>query len=580
MFDDENNGWNPKDNESDGRENDLYGENVVGSTGVEYNQEETVDFTIADMANCTADVADRPEATEFTMVDTFNSQAEEAAKNTPYTVNYNYSNISDEELRERRRRELQEKRSLRRETRLSGGNSDDPDSFRRKGSSEGKKIASIAFMAVVFGLVAGVCFQGVNYLFNGGKHPIINNSGPIATMSPIQNQIAENNGNVTAIKDVSSVVENTMPSIVAITSTVESEGIPFFGGYYGGGESTGSGSGIIVGQNDNELLLVTNNHVVQGAKKISVQFIDDEVYTADVKGSDPTADLAVVTVKLKDIKESTKNKIKVAALGDSASTKVGEMVVAIGNALGYGQSVTVGYISAKDREITIEGSTRGSSSKMTLLQTDAAINPGNSGGALLNMSGQVVGINSIKYASAEIEGMGYAIPITTATPIINELVKYEALKEGEKGYLGISGRTVTDEAAIFDMPQGVYVDDVAKGSAADKAGVLSRDIITKINDISVNSIEALQQRVTSYKQGTVITVTVMRVINGQYEEKTLETKLQGASSVDSLKSDEIQSGDSQQKDESEQFDPDGIPDENRDYYDDFFGDSPFSDWFR
>ncbi|MDF2950900.1 MAG: 2-alkenal reductase, partial [Anaerocolumna sp.] len=285
-------------------------------------------------------------------------------------------------------------------------------------------------------------------------------------------------------------------------------------------EYQGSGSGIIVGKNEKELLIATNNHVVEGAEPITVTFIDDTKAEAIIKGTDAVADLAVISIDLSTIKEETLNTIKIATLGDSDDVKVGQMAIAIGNALGYGQSVTVGYISAKDRAVAIEGNT------MVLLQTDAAINPGNSGGALLNMKGEVIGINSVKYASSEVEGMGYAIPISRAMPIINELMNRETLAEDEKGYLGVYIRQVTEEVAqTYNWPVGVYVISTIEGGAAESAGIIAGDIITKVNQTEVTAESQLQEKVNSYRAGTEVTLTVMRMENGQYIEREIVVTL-------------------------------------------------------
>ena len=315
---------------------------------------------------------------------------------------------------------------------------------------------------------------------------------------------------------VVTVSENTQPAIVAINSTVTTNngwGQPY--------EAKGSGSGIIIKQTDTTLLIATNNHVVEGASNIDVVFIDGKSVAAKIKGTDSTSDLAVVEVKLSDVSDATLKSIKVATLGDSKNVKVGEMVVAIGNALGYGQSVTVGYISAKEREVIID------QNKMMLLQTDAAINPGNSGGALLNLSGEVIGINSAKFTSEDVEGMGYAIPISKAIPIINELVDREVLKEEEKGYIGITGSTVTDEMhSSLNYPYGVFVAEVVKGGPAEKAGIKSYDIITKLNGNEIATMEGFKERLNSYRAGTEVKISVQRIENGVYVEKTFNVTLQ------------------------------------------------------
>ncbi len=325
---------------------------------------------------------------------------------------------------------------------------------------------------------------------------------------------------------VVTVSENTQPSIVAINSTITTSN-----GWGQSYEQLGSGSGIILKQTDTTLLIVTNNHVVESASNIDVVFTDGQSVPAKVKGTDSTSDLAVIEVKLSDIKDSTLKSIKVATLGSSSDLKVGEMVVAIGNALGYGQSVTVGYISAKDREVTIDNK------KMILLQTDAAINPGNSGGALLNLNGEVIGINSAKFSSEVVEGIGYAIPISNAIPIINELVDREVLKEEEKGYIGISGTTVTDEMHnSLNYPYGVYVSEVAKDGAAEIGGIKPYDILTKLNGNTISTIEGFKERLNSYRAGTQVEITLQRIENGAYVEKTLKITLQDKKVLDSLQS--------------------------------------------
>ena len=408
----------------------------------------------------------------------------------------------------------------------------------KKSFFNGKKLAACAVFAVVFGIVAAVCFQGVCYFSNKVLGVKLTGSGQQIAYTTDNVKYTNATGAAIGTTDVSGIAQQTMPSIVSITSTTEGEGsYDLFGQYYQGQDEVSAGTGFIVGKNDKELLIATNNHVVDGAKAISVQFIDEEVYDATTKGNDSSADLAVIAVKLKDMKKSTLNSIRISALGDSSESKVGEMVVAIGNALGYGQSVTVGYVSAKDREIT-EQSEDGSSqsSKMKVIQTDAAINPGNSGGPLLNMKGEVIGINSSKIAASSVEGVGYSIPISEATPIIDELMNREVLTDAQKGYLGISGKTVSEEASNFNMPEGVYVSEVAKDGAAGKAGIKQGDIITAINDIQVTTIESLKEKANSYKKGTKVTITLKRSDNGSYVEKKVKVTLQGSSSLNSLQS--------------------------------------------
>lgn len=454
-----------------------------------------------------------------------------------------------------------------------------------------KKVGICALCAVVFGVVAAVCFQGV-CLFSShvlGVNLTAANTHIASTTDNVK-YIQPASESAIGTADVSAIARNTMPSIVAITCTQQGQDYyDLFGQYYQGDDTSSAGSGFIVGKNDTELLIATNNHVIEGAKTISVQFYDNEVYEAEQKGTDASADLAVVAVKLTSIKESTLKAIRIAALGDSSEAKVGEMVVAIGNALGYGQSVTVGYISAKDREITESsesGQDTGNGQKMRVLQTDAAINPGNSGGALLNMQGEVIGINSAKIAASSVEGVGYAIPISEATPIIDELMNKEVLKDNEKGYLGITGKSVTEEAASFNMPTGVYVAEVAKDGAAGKAGIKQGDIITAINGIQVTTIESLKEKANSYRKGTKVTITLKRNSDGEYKEQKVDVTLQGASSLNSLSDGSSASpaptqnsqggngqdnGDSQNNGDSQ----DGQNDGNSDSYDGF-GSFPFN----
>lgn len=424
-----------------------------------------------------------------------------------------------------------------------------PKKDKKKDSGNGlvKKLLICAACAAVFGVVAGVCFQGVRYVSDqfmptqsSQTKLKTTTQGTAETDQKTTTDGTNNTASTTevATTDVSGITEQTMPAIVAITSTTQGANYyDLFGQEYQGQESTSAGSGFIVAQNDKELLIATNNHVIEGAKTISVQFIDDEIYEATVKGTDSANDLAVIAVAVKDIKEDTMNKIAIADLGSSDDLKVGEMVIAIGNALGYGQSVTVGYVSAKDREISAsEDSYSAQSSNNTIkaIQTDAAINPGNSGGALINMRGEVIGINSAKIASSTVEGIGYAIPISVANPIIEDLMNKENLSDDEKGYLGISGQTVTDAATAFNIPNGVQVMEIAKGGAAEEAGIQVGDIITSINNMEVRSIESLQEKANSYKKGTEVEIKVQRSDNGSYKEKTFKVKLQGSSSLDSL----------------------------------------------
>jgi len=313
-----------------------------------------------------------------------------------------------------------------------------------------------------------------------------------------------------------------MPSIVSVSCTTEvsDEYMLFYGGS-GTAEATSVGSGIIVAQTDATLYIVTNNHVIDGASDVSVIFDNDAEVEAEIKGTDSGNDLAVLAVDIDNIDSDTLSSIKVATLGDSDDLQVGETAIAIGNALGYGQSVTTGIISALNREVTIDNVTN------ELIQTDAAINPGNSGGALINSSGEVIGINSAKYSDTDVEGMGYAIPINEAVPIINELIEREAVDEDEASYLGISGMDITEETiAMYNVPSGVYIAKVESGSAADDAGMEEGDILTTFDGHKITSMDALQELMQYYASGQEVEVTVSRQnANGEYEDVTLNVTL-------------------------------------------------------
>lgn len=335
----------------------------------------------------------------------------------------------------------------------------------------------------------------------------------------------QESGNVTAVvTDVTDVVEKVMPACVAITNDFTEQVQDFWGQTYSYDQSA-SGSGIIIGQNEKELLVVTNNHVVSDANTIHVQFIDGENVEAQVKGTDPSVDLAVIAVRLADIPAETAEQIRIAAMGDSDHLKIGEPAIAIGNALGYGQSVTTGVISALNR--SLEKNENGTSN--ALIQTDAAINPGNSGGALLNINGEVVGINSSKIGNNLVEGMGYAIPISTAKPIIEELMSHETREKvlaEERGYLGISCINVTDDISRnFNLPEGVFVAQVYEGCGAAKAGLVRGDIVTAVEGIDVHSQEELMQQMRYYKAGATVEITIMQGSPTGYQAKKVQVTL-------------------------------------------------------
>lgn len=408
-----------------------------------------------------------------------------------------------------------------------------------------KKTAWIVLSAVLFGTVAGTVMTGVQIASSGMVSQFF---AIVSSDEKLPEQGEEllpepfPGGNIPGIlpeapavpapaTDVSQVVEEAMPAVVAVASTTVYQMPDFgFGWFFGGGsqsyEVPSSGSGIIIGENDTELLIVTNNHVVQDTVSLKITFVDDTAVDAVIKGTDTDTDLAVISVPLDQIPQETKEKIAVARLGDSDGLKVGQGVIAIGNALGYGQSVTVGYVSALNREIkTSDGNTR------VLLQTDAAINPGNSGGALLNMKGEVIGINAAKYSSTEVEGIGYAIPVSGVQEILDELMNRKTrseVAEEKRGYLGIQGTTVDeDAAAAFGMPKGVYVYKILKDGAAADSQLREKDIITKLDGMTVKSMQELQKFLKGYEAGETIELLVQRQEDGQYKEIQIPVTLTG-----------------------------------------------------
>lgn len=408
-----------------------------------------------------------------------------------------------------------------------------------------KKTAWIVLSAVLFGTVAGTVMTGVQIASSGMVSQFF---AIVSSDEKLPEQGEEllpepfPGGNVPGIlpeapavpapaTDVSQVVEEAMPAVVAVASTAVYQMPDFgFGWFFGGGsqsyEVPSSGSGIIIGENDTELLIVTNNHVVQDTVSLKITFVDDAAVDAAVKGTDTDTDLAVISVPLDQIPQETKEKISVARLGDSDGLKVGQGVIAIGNALGYGQSVTVGYVSALNREIkTSDGNAR------VLLQTDAAINPGNSGGALLNMKGEVIGINAAKYSSTEVEGIGYAIPVSGVQDILDELMNRKTrseVAEEKRGYLGIQGTTVDEDAAVaFGMPKGVYVYKILKDGAAADSQLREKDIITKLDGMTVKSMQELQKLLKGYEAGETIELLVQRQEDGQYKEIQIPVTLTG-----------------------------------------------------
>ena len=384
------------------------------------------------------------------------------------------------------------------------------------------KPVKLVCAGVAFGLVASVTFQAGNYVGTKVFGTTTTNGKTAKTAQTVDGAKLTTSSSSTGTSDIATIAKNAMPSIVSITNMSVQEVQSFFGGTQQQ-ESTSVGSGIIIGQTDSELLILTNNHVVEGNEKLTVSFVDNESVEANVKGTDSTKDLAVVAVKISDVKDSTMDEIAVATMGDSSKLEVGEQVIAIGNALGYGQSVTSGIVSATER--TLDGYEGG-----TLIQTDAAINPGNSGGALLNSNGEVIGINTAKVATDSVEGMGYAIPISDASDTIQNLMNQETktkVSEAEQGYLGIQGVDVSDESAkMYNMPTGVYFSDVVKNGGAQQAGLTKGSVITGLEGTTISDMNSLKEQLQYYRVGDKVKVTVqVPGNNGEYTEKTVEVTL-------------------------------------------------------
>ena len=442
-----------------------------------------------------------------------------------------------------------------------------PNRSGKKLNGQGRKFGTVVATAVVFGLVASAVFQGTNYV--GSKlNPQGKKSVQVQSTQTIsQNKSSDSeesvSGSTEGTSSVSQVAQNAMPSIVSIVGVSVQE-IPQIYQYFGYGqqqETQSSGSGIIVGQNDTELLIATNNHVVSGTNSLTVCFTNQDgsavtgngdvektsaegesgstnqdgqdsslddvqsgAVSAQIKGTDADNDLAVISVKLEDIPEDVLSEIKVATIGDSDSLQMGEQVVAIGNALGYGQSVTSGYVSALNRQVSSDD-TDG-----TFIQTDAAINPGNSGGALLNMRGELIGINSAKIASDEVEGMGFAIPISKAEPILDEMMnqetRYKVEDEDKAAYIGITCENVTSDVnQMYGIPQGVYVDTVVEGGPAEKAGIKKGDVITKIDGTAIDAYKDLVDRLEYYEAGETVELEVYRAQDGEYNAQKISVTL-------------------------------------------------------
>ena len=389
------------------------------------------------------------------------------------------------------------------------------------------KLFAVIALALVFGLVSGSVFVATKAV--GEKVFGLDDSSKEAVATNNDSMLTKTSSVITS--DVSSIVNEVMPSVVSITNMGVQE-VQDFWGQTAKYESESCGTGIIISKTDSELLMVTNNHVISDSEKLTVTFADGSNVEADVKGTDSKHDLAVIAVPLQQISSDTMKAISVATLGDSTKLNVGEPAIAIGNAMGYGQSVTTGVISAVNRESTTQDTSTGEmkSTGVKLIQTDAAINPGNSGGALLNANGEVIGINSSKLASTTVEGMGYAIPISDVSDIIDNLMNQETkhkVAEDKKGYLGIRGYDVTTESSQrYNMPTGVYVAEIIPGGGAEKAGITKGNVITALNGSTIDSMEGLQKELEYYEIGKTVSVTFqIPENNGEWTEKTAEVKL-------------------------------------------------------
>lgn len=431
-----------------------------------------------------------------------------------------------------------------------------PQKPKKSGSGMGKKVALGICCGLLFGIFAGVGFEAVTTASDVVKGNLLKEasaqpgaaagdteseaqSGEDGNIKSTENSVAAAAAVVdgtmltqTTVTDVTEVVKAVMPSVVSVNNKYIAT-TSFWGQQYSS-EGSSTGSGIIVGQNDTELLIVTNYHVIESAEELSVQFVDGSQVEAQAKGSDADKDLAVIAVQLNDIESSTMDAIAIANLGDSTQLTVGEPVIAIGNALGYGQSVTTGVVSALNRPIAVsstgvQNTAQDDTEVNTFIQTDAAINPGNSGGALLNSKGEVIGINSNKIGGSAVEGMGYAIPISDAKPIIEELMTKQTrlrVDEANKGYLGITGIDVVAEySQLYGMPQGVYISSVSEGTGAAAAGLVKGDIITALNGEEVKSMDDLKDELSYYAAGTTVELTIMQGSPTGYQAKTVSVTL-------------------------------------------------------
>ena len=466
-----------------------------------------------------------------------------------------------------------------------------------------KKGLTLSLCAVLAGGLAAGSFEGINKITGAATVEAANKDETTLTYAKSEKKADDSDAKSDDSKDaeqstkkgsldVSDIAEEALPSIVSITTKSVQEVQSYYGmyGMYGYApqqqeqEVEGSGSGIIVGKNDDELLIATNYHVVSGADTLSVAFVDGNAVEASVKGFDEERDLAVVSVSLDDIDKDTMDEISVAKIGSSDDLKVGEQVVAIGNALGYGQSVTTGIVSAKNRRMdsdnnTVTDGSDDSSNGVNLIQTDAAINPGNSGGALLNMEGEVVGINSAKLASTEVEGMGYSIAISDVTDILQNLMNEtsrDKLDDSEHGTIGIKCISVSSEAVqMYGIPAGVFVSEVTEGGAADKAGLKANSVITEFNGKTVSSADQLIEYLSYYEPGEEVELTVQVPKGTGYEEETIKVTLDENTSADDNENKDSKKDKNDQKDSNEDTDSQDSEESNEDD-----SENPFIEYFQ
>lgn len=509
------------------------GANYNAGSGYTANNRSYNTYGAGNASNSSGNTAYNTNTTSYSNMNngSYNAYNANTANNAYGANNTTSYNATKEAQKAAKNAERERKRSERRARREQRKNN-------HKGNF-GVTLGKVAAIALVFGLVGGGVFTGVSYagvkalgLTTSTSSSAVADNGSSKNDTSNESVITQTaTGNAADLTDVASITSEVMPSIVAITNkavvTYQS-----FWGRPSSYESESCGSGIIIGQDDKYLYIVSNNHVVADADSLTVQFNNDTVVDAEIRGTDPADDLAVVQVKLKDIDDDTLASIKLATLGTADSYQVGSAAIAIGNALGYGQSVTTGVISALNRSVVTTDETTGETvTNDNLIQTDAAINPGNSGGALLNAAGEVIGINSVKYASTEVEGIGYAIPMDYAMPIVDQLIETGEYVDTESAYLGIKGGDVTSEMIAYNYPEGVYVAAIVSGSGADKAGIQEGDVITAIEGTPISGMNELQSELDSYSAGDTVTITLARQQGQGFQEMDVDVTLISASEV-------------------------------------------------